>query len=162
MAITETPGSLPLAGMGGTPERGTDVPSDWPSQVELILSAIEAGRHRTGPADRRAGRRSAYRVQGWLRLFADGPNADAKVVYTRDVHTRGLGFLTPHRLPLGYGGRIELPTPDGRTANVHCTLLRCREAAPGWFEGSLYFNREQPDLVPSEQNRAARPVLRLV
>jgi hypothetical protein len=27
---------------------------------------------------------------------------------------------------------------------VHCTLLRCREAAPGWFEGSVYFNREQP------------------
>jgi hypothetical protein len=26
---------------------------------------------------------------------------------------------------------------------VPCTLLRCRQASPGWFEGCLHFNREQ-------------------
>ncbi|HSV14825.1 MAG TPA: hypothetical protein VLI90_11230, partial [Tepidisphaeraceae bacterium] len=66
------------------------------------------------------------------------------LLYTRDVNGRGLGFVTAHRLPLGYGGVIELPGPLGEPLTIHCTLLRCREAAPGWFEGSVYFNREQP------------------
>jgi hypothetical protein len=24
-----------------------------------------------------------------------------------------------------------------------CTVLRCRQAAPGWYEGAIYFNRSQ-------------------
>ena len=65
------------------------------------------------------------------------------LLYTRDINPRSLGFVTSHRLPLGYGGVIELPGPDGEPVSVHCTLLRCRQAAPRWFEGCLYFNREQ-------------------
>jgi hypothetical protein len=65
------------------------------------------------------------------------------------VSVRGLGFITSHRLPLGYGGLVQLPRPDGKgTMTVHCTILRCRETAPGWFEGSVYFNRDQPSLLP--------------
>jgi hypothetical protein len=127
---------------------------DWPPQVELILSAIEAGRY-TGPsapqpagAERRQAKRASYRVKGHLRLFSDAPGDQGRVIYTRDVHHRGLGFITPHRLPLGHGGVVELPTPGGKIVSVPCTLLRCREAAPGWYEGSVYFNREQPHLVP--------------
>ncbi len=119
---------------------------DWPPQVELILSAMETGRH--DHVNRRAARRIPYRVRGQLKLFTDDAQTEGRVVYTRDVHPRGLGFITPHRLPLGYGGQIELPAPDGQSVSVHCTLLRCREAAPGWFEGAVYFNREQPQLVP--------------
>jgi hypothetical protein len=26
---------------------------------------------------------------------------------------------------------------------IRCTLLRCRETAPGWYEGALHFNRNQ-------------------
>jgi hypothetical protein len=86
-------------------------------------------------------------VRAVLRLFSDGPDVPPWVVYTRDVHARGLGFVSPHRLPLGYGGSIEIPDPcdPQATLSIHCTLLRCREAAPGWYEGSLYFNREQPE-----------------
>ena len=123
---------------------GTDDAS-WPAEVELILSAIETGRH--PGRNRRSIRRNPYRVRGHLRLFSDDPTTAARVVYTRDVNPRGLGFITPDRLPLGHGGLIHLPTPNGETVAVHCTLLRCREAAPGWFEGSVYFNREQPDLM---------------
>lgn len=135
---------------------------DWPPQVELILSAIEAGRY-PGPRaprpagtstgtptgiERRQGKRASYRVRGHLRLFSDAPGEQGRVIYTRDVHPRGLGFITPQRLPLGHGGVVELPTPGGKIVSVPCTLLRCREAAPGWYEGSVYFNREQPHLVP--------------
>jgi len=118
---------------------------DWPPQVELIISALETGQF--ARRNRRNSRRNPYRVRGRLRLFSDPPLSSPWVIYTRDVHARGLGFVSPHRLPLGYGGRIELPAPDGGVITVNCTLLRCREAAPGWYEGSIYFNREQPDFA---------------
>lgn len=123
----------------------TAPPAGVPPQVELILSALETGRHR--PEDRRDGDRQRYRVQGRLRLFSDAPHVKPWVVYTRDVHARGLGFVTPHRLPLGYGGLIELPHPQGGMMTITCTLYRCRQAAPGWYEGAVYFNREQPEFA---------------
>ncbi len=61
----------------------------------------------------------------------------------RDINPQGLGFVTRHRLPLGYGGILTIPTPSGKPAKVDCTLLRCREAVQGWFEGGMYFNRPQ-------------------
>lgn len=113
-----------------------------PAEVELILSALEAGRFSNSNRSKISRRR--YRVRAFLRLFSDGPDAPPWLLYTRDVHSRGLGFITPHRLPLGYGGFIELAGPGGEMLTIHCTLLRCREAAAGWHEGALYFNREQP------------------
>jgi hypothetical protein len=144
------------------PPRGPS-DTDFPPQVDMILSAIEAGQFaananneasapaapaRPGQAERRRTKRATYRVRAHLRLFSDQPGDASRVIYTRDVHPRGLGFITPHRLPLGHGGIVELPTPAGKIVSIPCTLLRCREAAPGWFEGSVYFNREQPHLVP--------------
>ena len=126
---------------------------DWPPQAELVLSAIEAGQHRNGgptTGERRNGKRTSFRVRAQLRLYSDNPGEPGRVIYTRDIHARGLGFITPHRLPLGHGGLIDLPTPAGKIVSIPCTLLRCREAAPGWFEGSVYFNREQPLLVPGQ------------
>jgi hypothetical protein len=124
---------------------------DWPPQAELVLSAIEAGQHGAGPhpgAERRVGRRASFRVRAQLRLYSDNAGEPGRVIYTRDIHARGLGFITPHRLPLGHGGLVDLPTPGGKIVTIPCTLLRCREAAPGWYEGSVYFNRDQHGLVP--------------
>ena len=103
---------------------------------------------RPGQPERRRTRRAPFRTKGQLRLFSDQPGEVGRVIYTRDVHPRGLGFITPHRLPLGHGGVVEIPTPAGKIVSIPCTLLRCREAAPGWYEGSVYFNRDQPHLVP--------------
>jgi len=114
----------------------------WPPEVDLIISAIEAGRANAF-SDRRNGSRSPYRTQAVLRLFSDLPETDPWTLYTRDLDARGVGFITRHRLPLGYGGMIRLALPNGQILEAHCTLLRCREAAPGWFEGALYFNRDQ-------------------
>jgi hypothetical protein len=122
---------------------------DWPPQAELVLTAIEAGQHAVGPAaERRKGKRVSFRVRAQLRLYSDNPGEPGRAIYTRDIHSRGLGFITPHRLPLGHGGLVDLPTPAGKIVSVPCTLLRCREAAPGWYEGSVYFNRDQHGLVP--------------
>src|SRR5687768_949445 len=115
----------------------------WPAQVDLILSALEAGRPERSAPNRRSTSRTPYRVRALLRLFSDQDGAEPWLLYTRDVSPKGMGFITPHRLPLGYGGEVEFPGPDGRQLVIAATLLRCRIAVPGWFEGSLYFNREQ-------------------
>ena len=117
-----------------------------PADVEFILSALEAGQF--SGATRRKQDRRAYRVEAKLKLFSDGPDASPWTLYTRDASHQGLGFVTRHRLPLGYGGIITLLNPQGREVKIDCTLLRCREAVTGWFEGSMYFNREQPGFHP--------------
>jgi hypothetical protein len=125
-------------------------PDHWPAEVDLILSALEAAgesheNHRKHP-------RMPYRVMADLRLFSDPPGIAPWRLYTRDVSARGLGFVTPHRLPLGYGGIVQLQSPAGRTVSVNCTLFRCRDIGGGFFEGALYFNREQWMFAPPEEN----------
>ena len=120
----------------------------WPPEVDLILSAMDAAPRPDN--DGRRGCRLAYRVRAELKLFADDAELAPWVLYTRDVDPRGLGFITPHRLPLGYGGWVELLTPRGRKQRFGCTLYRCRQAVPGWYEGALYFNREQHVFTPED------------
>jgi hypothetical protein len=128
----------------------------WPAEVDLILSALDAGHSAPVAAntitgnltqddsvDRRLRSRTPYRVRAELKLFSDPAEAAPWLLFTRDIDAKGVGFITSHRLPLGYGGWIELFTPRGEKVRVNCTLFRCREAAPGWYEGALYFNREQ-------------------
>jgi hypothetical protein len=118
-----------------------DPDTHWPAEADLVISALDAARGQCH--DRRQGSRRHHRVRGLLRLFSDRPGTAPWEVFTRDVSPRSIGFVSRHRLPLGYGGAIELTAPDGQKITAHCTLLRCREAAPGWFEGAMYFNREQ-------------------
>ena len=121
----------------------------WPAEVELILSALEAAG--AAPDNRRRHPRMSYRTIAELRLFSDPPATPAWRLYTRDVSARGVGFITAHRLPLGYGGVVQLPTPrTGRLVSVNGTLFRCREISDGWFEGALYFNREQWVFAPQQ------------
>ena len=114
----------------------------FPAQVELILSALETGQF--ARRERRSVLRASFRTEATLRLFSDPPDRAPWLLYTRDANDKGLGFITSHRLPLGYGGMLELEAPNGQLVSIQCTLNRCREAAPGWFEGSLHFNRPQP------------------
>ena len=67
------------------------------------------------------------------------------MLHTRDITPKSLGFITRHRLPLGYGGVVDLPDPAGVVRSIDCTLIRCREVAKGWYEGAVYFNREQSE-----------------
>jgi len=131
-------------------DRAVAATETWPAEVELILSALEAAGN---PHDnRRQHPRMSYRTIAELRLFSDQSGTPSWRLYTRDVSARGVGFITAHRLPLGYGGVIQLPTPrTGRTVSVNGTLFRCREISDGWFEGALYFNREQWVFAPQQQ-----------
>jgi hypothetical protein len=119
-----------------------DLPPQERGEVEFIMSALDAAGF---SLDRRRSVRNRYRVRAMLELFSemDG-SCEAIVLYSRDVTSKSLGFITRRRLPLGYGGVLELPGPDGTIHTIECTVLRCREISPGWYEGALYFNRERP------------------
>jgi hypothetical protein len=117
-------------------------PAYWPAEARLILSALEAAES-THHENRRNSTRTLYQVQASLYLFSDPDGSPAWKLYTRDISSRSLGFLAPHRLPLGYGGIVELPGPNGKAIRAHCTLFRCRQTARGWYEGALSFHRRQ-------------------
>ena len=114
-----------------------------PPEAEMVISALEAAAGAGKADDRRRHPRRRFRAVAVLHLFSDTPGAKPWRLFTRDVSVRGVGFVTRDRLPLGYGGMIELPGPSGRPMSVNGTLFRCREIGNGWFEGALYFNREQ-------------------
>jgi len=120
---------------------------EWLAEADLIISALEAGTPPV-PDNRRRHPRRRCRVIADLRLFSDPPGTPRWRLFTRDVSVRGVGFVTRDRLPLGYGGIIELPGPNGRVMSIQGTLFRCREIGNGWYEGALYFNREQWPFAP--------------
>jgi len=114
------------------------------AEAEFILSALEAGGHcHRGAANRRQVNRQPYRSVVHLRLFSDSVQARPWVLYARDCNRKALGFITRHRLPLGYGGQLAARGPLGQMVHADCTVHRCRETVSGWFEGCLTFNRAQ-------------------
>jgi hypothetical protein len=137
---------------GNPPVEGSDIlspewPAEWPAEVDLILSAMDVGDQHD---NRRKHLRMPYRVIADLRLFSDPGGIAPWRLYIRDTSARGLGFVTPHRLPLGYGGVVQLLSPAGRVVSVNGTLFRCREIGNDWYEGAMYFNREQWMFAPVE------------
>lgn len=120
-------------------DTGLDV--EWTPEIDMILSALDAAW--TDPGERRSTSRLRYRVPVLLRLYSDLDDTPGWVLYTRDADPRGIGFITRQRLPLGYGGKIDLVTPDGLHAEIPCTILRCRPCVNDWFEGAIAFNRPQ-------------------
>jgi len=116
-----------------------EAPCEIPAQVKMILSAMEAGGHRS--PEHRNRRRIRLHVQGVLRLFSDSAAPNPRTLYTRDIHSRAMGFICPDRLPLGHGGTVELTHPDRGTVIIPCTIIRCRQALEGWYEGSVAFSR---------------------
>ena len=121
---------------------------DFPREVEFLISALEAG---PKPAvERQKLKRTAYRVRATLKLFSDDPETPPALLYTRHVNSQAVGFLASQHLPLSHGGVLRVRSPQGEMLDIYATVLRCREVAPGWYEGALYFNREQPAFAADE------------
>lgn len=124
--------------------RFSDV-DEWPADVDLIQSALEAADPRVGHA--RQSRRRRFRVVAKLSLFVTALDQGPIRLYTRDADESHLGFLTESTIPLGFGGTVELVGPSGQLLSIGCMVYRCRECVPGWYEGVLNFNRKQPSLA---------------
>jgi hypothetical protein len=124
----------------------------WPPEVDIILSALEAGRAsartiaesaaRTSTGNRRrtTNSRVQHRIRAELRLFSDVPGTDPWILFTRDVDVKGIGFLSKRHIPLGQSGRVTWVDPKGHLREAHCSVCRCREAAQGWYEGAVAFH----------------------
>ncbi len=125
----------------------------FPQNVQFIISALEAGPRPL--LERQKVKRSIYRVCATLELFSDKPETPRRILYTRNVSPQAMGFLSDHPLPLSHGGIVRLPGPSGGILRIACTVLRCRQAAPGWFEGAVYFNRPQFDFDADQLARAS-------
>lgn len=120
----------------------------FPRDVEFVISAMEAcPRPET---DRQKLHRFPYRVRATLRLYSDRCESGPALLYTRHIHALAVGFLTNRRLPISHGGLLRIRSPRQDVIEIGCTVLRCREVASGWFEGALYFNREQPAFAPEQ------------
>src|SRR5688500_10608916 len=127
---------------------GAEADGPFPSEVEFLISALEAG---PKPAvERQKLKRSVYRVRATVKLFSDDPDAPPVMLYTRHVNSQAVGFLASQHLPLSHGGILKVRSPQGEMLDIYATVLRCREVAPGWYEGALYFNREQPAFTAEE------------
>jgi len=125
----------------------------FPREVEFVISALEAGP--CPIAERQKLRRTPYRTRSLLKLYSDPPQSPAALLYTRSINRQAVGFLTDRHLTLSHGGVLRMPAPDGKTMDVACTVLRCREVAPGWYEGAVYFNRQQA-MFDAEELAATR------
>jgi hypothetical protein len=136
VAVCESPA-------GPAPEHGP-----FPRDVEFVISAMEAGPRPA--AERQRLPRAKYRMRAMLTLYSDAPDQPPALLYTRHVNRQAVGFLTNRPLSLSHGGTLSIRSPLGKMMQIPCTVLRCRQAAPGWYEGAVYFNRQQPDFDPEE------------
>ena len=112
----------------------------FPADAALIMSALDAG---AMEFERRSEPRVAFRSRSMLWLFnTSAISTPGTVLYTRDLSRNGIGFITRDRLSLGARGVVEMPADGGQTQRIQCTIVRCRELTPSWYEGSAYFCRQ--------------------
>lgn len=116
--------------------------TEWTSEIDLIMSALDVGG--TVRTERRSRERKVHNSIATLRLYANAhDSSDPPLLFVRDADARGLGFITQHSLPLGYGGRVSIETPEGELLDVGCTIYRCRPCSGDWYEGALTFSKPQ-------------------
>jgi hypothetical protein len=111
--------------------------SSWPADAQAAMSKLETS---FAPlTEHRAAERRRYRTTARFWIAAE----QSTQFYVRDVSARGLGFICKDALTESLRGKLRLALPDGGMMQVTGTILRCREFAPGWYEGALQFAREQ-------------------
>jgi hypothetical protein len=134
----------------GFDDQGLSVVEPFPQDVEFVISALEAGSR--PHLDERQVKRAKYRVRAMFKLYSEGLDASPILIYTRNVSSRGMGFLCSRQLPISHGGVVLILNFNGDMEKIACIVLRSREASANWFEGAVHFNRPQAsfdaDLLP--------------
>ena len=109
----------------------------WPLDVLEAFKTLEGFSPR---CERRKLRRARYYTAAQMLASLHGPVP----VYTRDVNPWLIGLVGPLHLSNYDHVMLHLPLPDQPTLEVECTVRRCHEFIPGWFDYALHFRREQP------------------
>jgi hypothetical protein len=115
------------------------------AQADQLIAALADAFPQRRQADRRKEPRYRYQVRARLELVdEDGQTVDSTSLHTRDVNSRGTGFVTSGDVSNDTRGVLHLPEPGGNTTRVACRVRRSREAGAGWFEGVVEFDDNQP------------------
>ena len=128
-------------------------------QASMILTAMDAASRGRGTPPARYERREevtriVHRQEASLTLHADFSDEGPRTLFIRDVEPRAAGFIVPERLPLGYGGTLEMRDLEGNAMRVGVTIVRCRACYGGWYEGAAYFHQPKPSFGPTSDRLA--------
>ena len=137
--------------------RSDFVTAELPEDVREIIAML-SGRESSSVADavveRRKTPREEHHVSAAMEID-DHIQRSHQTVYTRDVSSWGVGFISRMPLPPGSNAMLHIDGAHGRPLRLMCCVLRCREVMPGWFEGAALLFREEPLLAsPTSQHRA--------
>jgi hypothetical protein len=118
-----------------------DTQTSWPMDARAALFVLEAGGSADQYFDRRDMERTPCHVEATACSADDPASLGQFILYTHDINTLHLGFVTVQNLPLGSHVQVNL-TLDDRQVQLTGTIGRCRYFMEGWFEGVIHFDRE--------------------
>ena len=123
-------------------------------EVIAMLSGREASASNASAIERRLTERQDHQVRATMDID-DHIQRSRLTIYTRDVSSWGVGFLSRMPLPPGSNAMLHIDGQHGRPLRLMCCVLRCREVLPGWFEGAALLFREEPMLAPPTPSHRA-------
>ncbi len=89
--------------------------------------------------DRRRLPRLSYNAAG-----AIAGTEGAQEFWSHDINAYTIGYVSVKPIQCGVDGPVTLDLPNGARHETRGRVMRCREFAPGWFEGYIAFNTSLP------------------
>jgi hypothetical protein len=120
-----------------------DMQTSWPMDARAAMFVLEASGSAEQYFDRRDFDRTPCHVEATACSADDPASLGQFILYTRDINTLHLGFVTAQHLPLGSHVQVNLTLND-RSFQLTGTVGRCRSFMEGWSEGVIHFDREVP------------------
>ena len=134
--------------------RSDFVTAELPEDVRQVIAMLGGAEPSPALVERRRSERVPLNVRAAMEVD-DSIQQSRQTVYTRDVSSWGVGFVSRMPLPVGSNAMLHIDGTHGRPLRLMCCVLRCREVMPGWFEGAALLFKEEPMLAPpASQHRA--------
>jgi hypothetical protein len=135
--------------------RSDFVTADLPEDVREVIDLLGGhGQPSAAVVERRRGERVTHHVAAAMEID-DALQHTRQTIYTRDVSSWGVGFVARVPLPVGANAMLHIAGVHGRSLQVMCCVLRCREVLPGWYEGAAVLFREEPMLASTATHHRA-------
>lgn len=123
---------------------GLDSEADKDLHLVLQVLTSECGEG----AERRQFSRCPYVARAAVELEDPMGHVLRVKVFSRDANQWGVGLVSQTVLPAGENALLQIEGGDGVDVRARGCIVRCREVLPGWFEGAVLFEQEQPSLSP--------------
>ena len=134
--------------------RSDFVTAELPEDVREVIAMLGGAEPAPALVERRRSERLPHHVPAAMEID-DALQRSRQTIYTRDVSSWGVGFLSRMPLPVGSNAMLHIDGMHGRPLKLMCCVLRCREVTPGWFEGAAVLFREEPMLAPTTSHQRA-------